>query len=178
MFDLYQVPRGLPANSDPEANGLTSKSRDSDTTFKFATEYHFNPDVMVYALYSEGFRLGGDNSQRAADTGLIPPNYGPDYLSNYEAGIKSQWFDNRLQLNLSAFLMDWEDIQLRVTSTSLSDSGAFWIEGNINGGNAEQKGVEFNGEWYATDRLNFQWSVFLASPEFTEDTPNPNSSSG
>ena len=79
-FDQYQVPRGLPASSDPEANGLTTKSTDSDTTFKFATEYHFNPDVMVYALYSEGFRLGGENSQRAADTGLVPAKYGPDLL--------------------------------------------------------------------------------------------------
>lgn len=177
-FDQYQVPRGLPASSDPEANGLTTKSTDSDNTFKFATEYHFNPDVMVYALYSEGFRLGGENSQRAADTGLVPAKYGPDLLKNYEAGIKSEWFDHRLQLNLSAFLMDWEDVQIRVTSTSLSDSGAFWIEGNFNAGNAEQKGVEFNGQWLATDRLNFQWSVFLASPEFKDDVPNPNSSSG
>ena len=59
MFDLYQIPLGLPAQSDPDANGLTSKSTDSDTTFKFSTEYHFTPDVMAYALYSEGFRLGG-----------------------------------------------------------------------------------------------------------------------
>ena len=90
-------------------------------------------------------------------------------------GLKSQWFDNRLQLNLSAFLMKWDDIQIRFTSTSEHDDGAFWIEGNINGGKAEQKGVEFNGEWQATERLNFPWSAFLASPEFTEDTLVPNS---
>ena len=48
--------------------------------------------------------------------------------------------------------------------------GALWVEGNFNGGKAEQKGVEFNGTWYATERLNFEWSAFLASPEFTEDT--------
>lgn len=177
-FDQYQVPRGLAASSDPEANGLTTNSTDSDTTLKFATEYHFNPDVMVYALYSEGFRLGGENSQRAADTGLVPAKYGPDLLKNYEAGIKSEWLDHRLQLNLSAFMMDWEDVQIRVGSTSLADSGAFWIEGNFNAGNAEQKGVEFNGTWLATDRLNFSWSVFLGSPEFKDDVANPNSSSG
>ena len=95
-FDLYQMPRGLPVESDPDANGLTSQSTDSDTTLKFSTQYQFTPDVMAYALYSEGFRLGGENSPRAADTGLVPLTYGPDYLSNYEVGIKSQWFDNRL----------------------------------------------------------------------------------
>ena len=51
-FDLYQVPLGLPVESDPDANGLLSKSTDSDTTFKFATRYQFSPDVMAYALYS------------------------------------------------------------------------------------------------------------------------------
>src|SRR5688572_2563748 len=168
MFDQYQFPRGLPAESDPEANGLVSKSKDSDTTFKLATEYHFTPDVMVYALYIEGFRLGGQNSQRAADSGQVPLTYGPDYLSNYEAGFKSQWFDHKLQLNLSAFLMEWDDIQIHYETDE-----AWWVEGNINGGSAEQTGIEFSGEWYATDRLNFQWSVFLASPEFTEDTLIP-----
>ena len=70
-FDKYQVPFGLPANSDPDANGLLSKGKDSDTTFKFATKYQFTPEVMVYALYSEGFRLGGEKSRRAAQTGEV-----------------------------------------------------------------------------------------------------------
>jgi len=174
MFDLYQIPFGLPAQNDPDANGLTSKATDSDTTFKFATEYHFTPDVMAYALYSEGFRLGGQNSQRAAATGVVPLTYGPDSLNNYELGIKSEWLDHKLQLNLSAFLMKWDDIQIHIGSTSSGDNGGFYIEGNINGGKAEQKGIEFNGSWYATDRLNFDWSVFLASPEFTTNTYREN----
>ena len=57
-----------------------------------------------------------------------PLNYGPDTLANYEAGIKSQWLDNRLRLNLSAFIMKWDDIQIHFDSTD-----AYWIEGNING---------------------------------------------
>ena len=175
LFDKYNVPFGLPVRSDPDANGLLSKGKESDSTFKFATKYQFNTDVMVYALYSEGFRLGGQNSQRAADTGEVPLNYGPDRLANYEVGIKSQWFDNRLQLNASAFLMKWDDIQVHFNSTSSSSGGGFYIEGNINGGTAEQKGIELSGEWHATERLNLSWNAFIASPEFTQDTLVPNS---
>ena len=91
------------------------------------------------------------------------------------SGIKSEWLDKRLQFNLSAFLMKWDDIQVHFNSTSGGNGGAFWIEGNINGGKAEQKGVEFSGEWKATERLNFAWSAFFATPEFTEDTLVPNS---
>jgi outer membrane receptor protein involved in Fe transport len=175
MFDMYQVPFGLPAQNDPDANGLRSVSVDNDTTYKAAIEYHASPDVMYYVLYSEGFRLGGDNSPRAASTGEVPATYGPDTLSNYEAGIKSQWLDQRLQLNASLFYMVWDDIQIHFSSTSGSDNGAWWIEGNINGGEAVQQGLEFNGSFYATERLSFEWSIFLADPEFTEDSLVPNS---
>jgi len=175
QFDTYNIPFGLPANSDPDANGLISKGKDSDTSFKFATNYHFTPEIMTYFLYSEGFRLGGQNSTRAAETGEVPFEYGPDHLANYEFGLKSQWLDNRLRLNVAVFYMQWDDIQIHFGSTDSDNNGAFWIEGNINGGKAEQKGVELNGQWQATDRLNVQWSAFIASPEFTEDTLVPNS---
>jgi outer membrane receptor protein involved in Fe transport len=175
LFDMYNVPLGLPAQNDPAANGLRSQSVDNDMTFKFAVQHHFSDDVMAYALYSEGFRLGGDNSPRAAATGEVPASYGPDTLANYEAGIKSTWLDGTLLLNASLFYMQWDDIQLHFSSTSSSQGGAWWIEGNINGGEAVQKGIELSGQWQATDRLNFDWSLFLADPEFTEDTLVPNS---
>ena len=67
---------------------------------------------MVYFIFSQGFRLGGHNSQRAAATGLVPLRYDSDRLNNFEAGLKSTWFDRRMQLNLSAFYMEWKDIQI------------------------------------------------------------------
>jgi iron complex outermembrane recepter protein len=175
QFDKYNVPLGLPASSDPEANGLTNKGTASDTSLKFATNYKFTPDVMAYALYSEGFRLGGQNSTRAAATGQVPLKYGPDHLKNFEVGLKSEWLDKRLRVNLAAFLMRWDDIQIHFNSTSGANNGAFWIEGNINGGKAEQKGIELSGAWKATPKLEFEWGAFLADPEFTEDTLVPNS---
>ena len=51
---------------------IESSGTDSDTVFKFATQYKFDDDRMVYLLYSEGFRLGGNNAARAAATGLVP----------------------------------------------------------------------------------------------------------
>jgi iron complex outermembrane recepter protein len=119
---------------------------------------------MAYLLYSEGFRLGGKNSERAASTGLLPPEYDPDTLQNYELGVKTQWRDNSLQLNASLFLMQWNDIQI-------NDQGdRWWVRGIFNGGKAEQKGIEVNGNWNLTRNLALEASVFLADPEFTEET--------
>ena len=52
------------------------------------------------------------SGKRLSITGLIPLTYGPDTLTNYEAGLKSEWLENRLQLNVSLFYMEWEDIQI------------------------------------------------------------------
>ena len=52
-------------------------------------------------------------SPRAADTGAVPFEYQPDKLHNYEVGLKSQWLDNRLQVNVDFFFMQWDDFQLR-----------------------------------------------------------------
>ncbi len=54
-----------PLGSFGSGEGLyVSNGKDSDTVWKFSTQYAFNDDAMVYFLFSEGFRLGGNNSPR------------------------------------------------------------------------------------------------------------------
>ena len=170
--DVYNIPLGLPIGSDFEGGGINASSgKESDTVFKFGTEYHFNDDAMVYLLYSEGYRLGGSNSPRAAEGGLLPLNYKPDTLSNYEAGLKSQWLDDSVTLNVSLFFMQWNDIQLNASGSAANNP--FWMRGTFNGGKAEQKGVEINGAWQVTPQFQIQASAFLADPEFSEETIYP-----
>ena len=69
-------------------------------------------DIMVYGLFSEGFRTGGVNNSNQPFASGIPPVYSSDELKNYELGIKSQLLDNRMQLNASLFHIDWSDIQV------------------------------------------------------------------
>lgn len=166
----YEVPQGIPVNSpgDNERNGS-----DSATLFKLGIQYKYNKDGMLYALYSQGYRLGGTNSQRAANTGLIPLRYGPDKLANIEAGLKSQWLDRRLTLNVSAFLMKWKDIQLE---SNHAGNAPWWVRGTINGGTAETKGIEIVAAARATRHLSFDMSMTVASPKLTEDVHYPDGS--
>ena len=96
----------------------------------------------------------------------MPLNYGADTLNNYEAGLKSEWFDNRLQLNVSAFYMIWEDIQIS------NDGGVedkWWLRGMVNGDTARTMGVEVNWDASITDSLRFEGGIFLADPEFNSE---------
>jgi iron complex outermembrane receptor protein len=176
-YDIYNVPRGLPVGLDYAGGGRTDrKGKDEDTVFKFGTEYHFDNDRMVYLLYSEGFRLGGNNSARAVAAGFLPDTYEPDTLKNYEAGLKSQWFNNALQLNVSVFFMQWDNIQVNTSGSNLG--AAWWQRGTFNGGKAEQKGVELSGTWKITDNFSIDGSAFFADPEFSEDTVYPDPEEG
>ena len=170
VFESYEFPGGLIPFGDLETGGDGSY-RDvgtvSDTIYKVGVRYNFNDDFMVYGLFSQGFRVGGVNSPRAAGTGEVPQTYDSDLLDNYEIGIKSQWLDNRLTLNADIFYMNWNDYQ-----DTYWGAGAWWLRGNINVGDAETKGIEVQVDWRVTDRLTISASGMYADPEFTDNVCN------
>ncbi len=66
-------------------------------------------DVLLFASYAEGFRSGGFNGRGSSPSSFGP--YDPETVANWEFGLKSEWLDNRLQVNLSAFFMKYRDKQ-------------------------------------------------------------------
>ncbi|MDH4049510.1 MAG: TonB-dependent receptor [Gammaproteobacteria bacterium] len=169
-YQVYQAPGGFPPyGSYGVGEGIfASQGKNSDTVLKFSTQYNVGDDQMVYFTYSEGFRLGGNNSPRAVATGSIPATYGPDLLRNYEVGLKSEWLDNRLQFNITLFKMEWSDIQINDRV-----DGPWWLTGTFNGETGESRGIEVSGEWRATDNLSIQGSAFFNKSEYTADTLDP-----
>lgn len=158
------VPLGLPVPPSEGDGTFVDSGNDSDTIYKLGLRYNIDDDIMVYGLFSQGFRVGGFNSQRAAMSGLLPSNFDSDLINNYELGIKSQWADGRVTLNASAFYMEWKDYQDSTTA-----GGPWWLRGNVNVGDAETTGIELQVDWQATDRLSFAANIFAASNEFKEN---------
>ncbi len=164
-FDKYEWPVGLPVIGGYGTDGeYTSSSKDDDTFYKLGLQHKIDDDRMVYALFSQGFRLGGTNNIRASDSGFVPREYAPDFMDNYEIGLKSEWADNTFQLNISAFQMKWKDYQ-----NSVFGLGQWWIRGVVNSGEAESTGVEANFTWHASDQLKIRGSVFSADATFLND---------
>ena len=79
-----------------------------------------NSDTIVYGTFSQGFRPGGFNRATklilpdAAGTPQLnrPNGYAPDTLTNWEVGLKTNFLDHRVQVNLSAYYMVWENVQI------------------------------------------------------------------
>jgi len=155
----------IPFGDHPDGDGsFNDVGTDSDTIYKLGLQYDVSDDVMVYGLYSQGFRVGGANSQRAFSTGLIPATYKGDFLNNYELGIKSQLADGRVTLNATAYFMEWDDYM-----QGIFFDGAWWLQGTVNAGTAEATGVEAQLRWQMTERLSFSANVSLSDNEFQDD---------
>jgi iron complex outermembrane receptor protein len=118
--------------------------------------YKITPDKMVYVTYSKGFRPGGVN--RTEQAGVGP--YAADFLTNYEFGWKTQWFDHRLRWNGSAFDEEWKNFQF----SFLGPNSLTIIE---NGGNARIRGVESEIEFAATNALTLSTNFSLLDPRLT-----------
>jgi iron complex outermembrane receptor protein len=89
-------------------------SRDFDddwdeVTGKLGFTYEHNDDLMLFGSWSEGFKSGGFFGRQANFD--INPTYEPEYVTNWEFGMKSTWMDGRLIVNPTVFYNDYEDKQ-------------------------------------------------------------------
>lgn len=142
------------------AQDLNPVQSENDVTLKFSASYRIDDDKMVYGLYSEGFRNGGRNIARPG--AVLPDVYAPDFLQNYELGLKSLWADGRLRANVTAFHMVWDDYQLGVV-----DPGPLFAVMIINFGNAEIDGVELDMSAVPFDGLEFGLNALALNAETT-----------
>jgi iron complex outermembrane receptor protein len=145
---------------------VTGEVGDEDFFYKLGLTYRASDNVLVYGLRSEGFRPGGFNPFVGPGLG-IPEEYvqfDPDTLINYELGVKTTTFDNRLIFNATAYHMEWQDVQTVVRATS---GFAF----TTNAPNLEANGVELElaSQDLLVDGLYLSATYAYTENEFTED---------
>lgn len=99
---------------------------------QFSLAWHVTHEKTLYATAGRGYKAGGFNP--LAPSGR--ETYGEESSWNYEAGAKSTWFDGRLLVNVAAFYIHWDDLQLNLPTGA---PGQFYI---ANAGAADSKGVE------------------------------------
>lgn len=116
----------------PTVNGVTapllldlSKSR-FDPMVNIAVDV--TPEMMVYGKWSTGYQSGGSNSRS-----LIYRAYGPESVSVFEIGAKTELFDRRVRFNLAAFTTDYNNQQADFSVFTPGISRATVETGNASG---------------------------------------------
>ena len=117
----YQEMEGSQVYTQYTGAVLSYSNDDSQGEFlpKASLSYDLTESAMVYTTVAKGYMSGGYSYAMATDAESLM--YGPEYTWNYEAGIKTAWFDNRLTANLATFYIDMKDKQVsEVSATTLT----------------------------------------------------------
>ena len=113
------------------------KSKDDAFIGKASLAYQIDPAILAYASYSTGYKGVGFNLTPATSLAVYLANPAPPETSEqFELGLKTRLFDNRLQLNLAAFSTRVKDYQGQAfqpnlgltTLTSIGEVGLDGVE--------------------------------------------------
>lgn len=134
MYNCYQQPTCVTGSN---LDGFGLKSNYTGFRSKGTITWKPQPGTMAYFTFSQGFRPGafnrgpsarvqdgtfpyidanGNPTQTKTSTKnfqlLVPAAYAPDNLTNWEVGLKTDLFDRKVTFNLSAYYMEWKNIQI------------------------------------------------------------------
>ncbi|MEO9599463.1 TonB-dependent receptor [Parasphingorhabdus sp.] len=137
-------------------------------TPRFAVNFQANDDMLFFASATRGFKSGGWNARGTAPSELLP--FGPETAWNYEAGIKSELLDNRLRVNLTAYLLDVAGLQTPSAFTRANGSIAFITR---NFADYENKGIELEVSAAPVDGLNLFASFGYQDDKYKIDADAP-----
>ena len=130
------------------AAGIPLKLNTKLFTPRVAVKYDVNTDVNLFASATRGFKSGGWNARGTSPIANQP--FSPEKIWSYEAGLRSEWMNRRLRLNLTAFLLDVQDLQTPSAFTA-PGGGLSFITQNFSG--LENKGIEAEIVYSPVDEL-------------------------
>ncbi|MCC6826720.1 MAG: TonB-dependent receptor [Novosphingobium sp.] len=137
-------------------NGLSGKFSGQRWDYRVGVDYRWTPEVMTYAQFSTGFKGGGVNARPFYPNQVAA--FGPEKVTAYEIGLKSDLLDRRVRINLSAFYNNFDNIQIQTATPYFNVNlpvqpditlpnynpagGTFPSAVYQNVGNARMKGIE------------------------------------
>jgi iron complex outermembrane receptor protein len=155
----YTFYRGLIELGGAPAGGLlfpvtTGNSAFSRNDYKGALSYQITDDMLTYFSVTTGFKAGGINP-RPVDAAQILP-FGPETVTSYEAGIKTQLLDHHMTVRFAAFFSDYNNLQQSAIGVDATGTVANIV---TNVGRVGISGAELEVQARPTPDLNLDASV-------------------
>jgi iron complex outermembrane receptor protein len=135
-----------------------------EVTSSASINWAYNDDSMLYLSWSQGYKSGAFVSSTTTPEAAATP-LDPEIATNYELGLKTEFWDNRLRLNASLFTMEYEDLQVfRLVGTRLVGANA----------EATSEGLELDVTALLTENwiLQFNYAYLDAEYDTFEDGVN------
>lgn len=126
--------------------------------------HELDENTTVYASAARGFKSGGFPGRAFGVSEFVA--FEPETVWTYEAGIKAQRFNNRLNMTAAYFYNDYEDLQLNGFGQDPA-TGNF-VSLFTNAASATIQGVELGVNALPTDSLSIDASLGYLDAEYNE----------
>ncbi len=122
--------------------GVYDGSASDRWDYRLNAQYEITPEILVYGQFSTGFK-GGGISPRPFNARQVL-SFGPETLTSYELGWKSDLFDRKVRFNAAAYYSKYHDIQLSLQNCTAIVGEGFGVPCalTVNAGDADIKGFE------------------------------------
>jgi outer membrane receptor protein involved in Fe transport len=138
-------------------------TKDSSFTYLVTPQFRLTDDLMLYARLASGYRPGGPNV--SAGVAGLPTSYKADTTHNYEFGAKGNLLDHLVVYDVSAYYIDWRDIQLQLRNPTGT------IAYDVNASRAKSQGLELALETHPLKALKFATALSYGDAVLTQALP-------
>ncbi|MFN3231108.1 MAG: TonB-dependent receptor [Alphaproteobacteria bacterium] len=150
----------MPSGGIPLVIGDISRDR---VMFRAGADYRFNDQVMAYFQFSQGYKAGSFGARAAS---LVTAGPTDDETSDsYEVGIKSDLFDERVRLNITAFYTKLNDLEFGLfIPNPTNPTGQETLNDNI--ASARVQGIEIELTAKPHERVTLHASVGILDSDY------------
>jgi iron complex outermembrane receptor protein len=139
----YEITRFTGPIAAPVVNyttvGNPGETRQKLVTWRAGADFQLNRNIFAFGSVSTGFKSGAFQEQPSAALARLAT--APEKVTNYEIGLKTDWFDRHLRFNVSGFIAKYKDFQtFQVVPDASAGIGASRTVTDT--GNATIKGIE------------------------------------
>jgi len=150
-----------------------------EPTWRLTTSYQVSDDLYTYFTYARGFKSGGYNDQTGTGGNPIEPIQArpvdPETADSFELGMRSEWLDNTLRLNLTGFYVVYDDSQQQLLAEIEADRDGDGVNEStfqetrfFNAAEINVYGIELESTWLVSDNFSIQGSLGWLDSEFDE----------
>jgi iron complex outermembrane receptor protein len=132
---------------------------------RIGLEYQVNDDVMLFGFWQRAFKSGGFGNNAGTQV-VFSTSYDQEQVDNFELGMRSDLWDDRLRLNVNVFFTEYEDLQRGVIRAADTSTGQETFVDNAAG--AESSGVEVTFTLAPTDNLTLSGNIGWLDIEYKD----------
>lgn len=175
----------LPAALNPDLTTCRAfvETSGDDVSYTVAVDWSPRENLLLYARTGRGYKAGTINQRIIGANPISANKVAPEEVTDYELGVKSDWFDKRLRINADVYRSNYENIQRSsvICTTGCSSVLQNAAEAVIDGAELEVTALPLAGlslgltaaytdpeyERYTSGGLDNRRERFLEVPEWT-----------